>query len=594
MLQKLKMGVRLFALVGLLNILLIAVGVTGLIGMEKIVAGLKTVYEDRVVPLKDLKQIADLYAINIVDTTHKVEAGTISVDVAKKNLAEAKKEIDSIWKAYLATELVDEEKQIIARIEPLFKKADAAKDELAAILAEQPVPWEKLTIFSKERLYPAIDPIGDEISKLIQVQLDVALDVYTTDVGIYELDRTISITLIAIGVIGGSLFAYLVILSVTKPLTVLQDAIQRLAQNELTINVPYADYKNELGEMARSVVVLQTGLQKAAAAQAAENERARNFAETTKEIGAVIASAAGGDFTAQVEKRGKDGFLLEISDQVNTLVETSRRAFNAIGQSASSLASSSEELSAVSTQMSANAEESAAQAGTASSAALQVSGNMQTVSAGVEELTVSIREISANAIEASSVATKAVQEAQTTSATMGKLGDSSLEVGNVIKVISSIAEQTNLLALNATIEAARAGELGKGFAVVANEVKELARQTSSATEEIGQSIENIQSDVKSAVASMSSISGIINKINDISAVIASSVEEQAATANEIGRTVSDAAVGCDEIAKNVTSVAAVSKDTTAGAANCQAAAKELSVMAADLQSMVAKFKTTNT
>jgi len=590
-LQKLKMGYRLYSLVAVLNILLVIVGVTGVIGMGKIVGGLETVYRDRVIPLAQLKQVADLYAVNIVDTSHKVLGWNITFEEARKNLATAERDIDKIWKEFLATKLVEREKKLVAEIQPLFRKAQVAIDEMRVLLASEDRP--RLGVFNKDKLYQAIDPVGDVIAKLIQVQLDVAQETYKKDVAVYEADEFITVALIVIGLLGGAFLAYLIIRSVTDPLNKLQDSIEGLAEGKLDINIPFGDYKNELGEMSQSVSVLQAGLQKAASLQEAENRRARTFAETTKEIGAVITAAANGDFTAQVEKNGKEGFLLEISEQVNVLVGTSRDAFVAIGQSATSLASSSEELSAVSTQMSANAEESAAQAGAASSSAVQVSGNMQTVSAGVEELTVSIREISANAIEASAVATRAVEEAQATSATMGKLGDSSLEVGNVIKVISSIAEQTNLLALNATIEAARAGELGKGFAVVANEVKELARQTSSATEEIGQSIENIQSDVKTAVASMDSISAIINKINDISAVIASSVEEQAATANEIGRTVSDAAVGCDEIAKNVTSVAGVSRDTTTGAANCQQAAKELSIMAADLQSMVAKFKTSN-
>ena len=590
-LEKMKMSARLFALVGVLNILLLAVGYFGYDGMSKIVKGLETVYRDRVVPLAQLKEISDLYAVNVVDTSHKVAGWNITFAEGRKNLDIAERDIERLWKEFLATKLVDREKKLVAEIQPLFANAKVAIAEMRGILAAE--DRARLGFFNKDKLYQAIDPIGDVMSKLIKVQLDVAREVYEKDVAIFETDELISLLLIIFGVVGGSLFAFLIIRSVTVPLNNLQNVIESLAENKLDVDVPYREYKNELGEMSQSVAVLQGGLQKAASMQEAENRRARVFAETTKEIGSVISAAAAGDFTAKVEKSGKDGFLLEISEQVNTLVETSRNAFIAIGRSATSLASSSEELSAVSTQMSANAEESAAQAGAASSSAVQVSGNMQTVSAGVEELTVSIREISANAIEASAVATKAVEEAQTTSATMGKLGDSSLEVGNVIKVISSIAEQTNLLALNATIEAARAGELGKGFAVVANEVKELARQTSSATEEIGQSIENIQSDVKSAVASMTSISAIINKINDISAVIASSVEEQAATANEIGRTVSDAAVGCDEIAKNVTSVAGVSKDTTTGAANCQQAAKELSGMAADLQSMVAKFKTSN-
>jgi methyl-accepting chemotaxis protein len=173
---------------------------------------------------------------------------------------------------------------------------------------------------------------------------------------------------------------------------------------------------------------------------------------------------------------------------------------------------------------------------------------------------------------------------------MAQLGVSSQEIGNVLKVISSIAEQTNLLALNATIEAARAGDMGKGFAVVANEVKELARQTSRATEEISQNITNIQKDVRGAIASIGTISQIINKINDISSIIASAVEEQAATANEIGRTVSEAANGSTEIARNVDSVSTVSRNTSEGAANSQRAAGELAKMASELQGLVKQFK----
>ncbi|MEO8201873.1 MAG: methyl-accepting chemotaxis protein, partial [Gemmatimonadota bacterium] len=171
-----------------------------------------------------------------------------------------------------------------------------------------------------------------------------------------------------------------------------------------------------------------------------------------------------------------------------------------------------------------------------------------------------------------------------------RLGISSAEIGAVIKVITSIAQQTNLLALNATIEAARAGDAGRGFAVVANEVKELAKQTAQATDDISQKIEAIQGDTRAAVSAIAEISGIITQINDIQTIIASSVEEQTATTNEIGRNVAEAARGSAEIAQTITGVAEASQGTTEGAAQSQQAAEELAGMATELQQLVRRFR----
>src|SRR5579871_5564810 len=260
-----------------------------------------------------------------------------------------------------------------------------------------------------------------------------------------------------------------------------------------------------------------------------------------------------------------------------------------IEQNASALSSSAEELTAISQQMAGTAEETATQANIVSAASEQVSKNVNVVATGSEEMQASIREISKSANEAARVAKSAVSVADTTNRTIAKLGDSSVEIGKVIKVITSIAQQTNLLALNATIEAARAGEAGKGFAVVANEVKELAKQTAKATEEIGQKIDAIQSDTKGAVQAIGEISGIINQINDISNSIASAVEEQTVTTNEIGRSVNEAAKGVDDIARNIGGVAVAAKNTTQGAADTQKASQELSQMAGRLQGVVSKF-----
>jgi methyl-accepting chemotaxis protein len=265
-------------------------------------------------------------------------------------------------------------------------------------------------------------------------------------------------------------------------------------------------------------------------------------------------------------------------------------AVRGIVQNAHALATASEELTSVSQQMGATAEETTAQANVVSAASEQVSKNVQTVATGTEEMSASIREIAKNANEAARVATNAVKVAETTNVTVAKLGESSADIGKVIKVITSIAQQTNLLALNATIEAARAGEAGKGFAVVANEVKELAKETAKATEDIGQKIEAIQGDTRGAVQAIGEIGSIINQINDISNTIASAVEEQTATTNEITRNVTEAAKGSAEIAENITGVAQAARSTSDGAAETQRASGELARMAAELQTLVAKFK----
>ena len=247
-------------------------------------------------------------------------------------------------------------------------------------------------------------------------------------------------------------------------------------------------------------------------------------------------------------------------------------------------------LDAISLQLTNNAEETAAQANIVSAASEEVSKNVEVVATGSQQMLSSIREISKSANEAARVAKQAVSVAETTNSTIAKLGVSSSEIGKVIKVITSIAQQTNLLALNATIEAARAGEAGKGFAVVANEVKELAKQTAKATEEIGVKIETIQTDTNSSVSAIAEVSAIINQINDISSIIAAAVEEQTATTNEISRNVAQAAQGISDIARNISGVATAARNTSAGAGETQVAAGGLSAASKELDGLVERMR----
>jgi methyl-accepting chemotaxis protein len=282
-------------------------------------------------------------------------------------------------------------------------------------------------------------------------------------------------------------------------------------------------------------------------------------------------------------------FATDVTAQVRTRLDL-HALVERLTASADAVAAASRGLSTVSEHMAANADETATQANVASAAAEQVSRNIATVATGTEEMGASIKEIAKSASEAARVATAAVRVAEKTNATVAKLGESSAEIGNVVKVITSIAQQTNLLALNATIEAARAGEAGKGFAVVANEVKELAKQTARATEDIGRRIEAIQTDTRSAVEAIGQISGVINQINDIQTTIAGAVEEQTATTGEIGRNVAEAAMGSAEIAQSVAGVAQAARGTTEGAGETRHAADDLARMAGELQALVSRFR----
>ena len=316
---------------------------------------------------------------------------------------------------------------------------------------------------------------------------------------------------------------------------------------------------------------------------------ARGIVRSLARVEAVCEGLERGDLTVTtgLASRDEPGRMGRALDNAMTRL---RQTVLTIDGSATSLAGAAEQMSGVTAQISSSAEEASAQAQAVSTAAEEVARSVDTVSAGSEQIGASIREISQNASEAARVATEAVAITATTSATMNKLGESSAEIGNVVKVITSIAEQTNLLALNATIEAARAGDAGKGFAVVASEVKDLAQETARATEDIARRVEAIQADTSGAVGAIEQISQVIARISDFQTTIASAVEEQTATTAEMSRSVAGAATGVGEIAANITGVAEAARVTSHGVTESQQATDDLARMSAQLSTLVSSFR----
>ena len=307
-------------------------------------------------------------------------------------------------------------------------------------------------------------------------------------------------------------------------------------------------------------------------------------------VASVLDSVADGDLTGSVRVRSTDE-VGRMGGALNTAIASVRATVTAVGASSDTLAGQAEATRRTTRSLAADAERTSAQAGVVAAAAEQVSRNVQVVGAGAEQMSASIREIAENTHEAARVAEQATAVAAATNDQVTRLGTSSQEIGAVVKVITTIAEQTNLLALNATIEAARAGEAGKGFAVVAGEVKELAQETARATDDIARRVEAIQADTDGAVAAIGEISAIIASINDYQMTIASAVEEQTATTNEMSRGVTEAATGASEIAAHITGVAAAAQTTTGVLAEMGSSISDLGQMSEDLRERVNSFRT---
>jgi methyl-accepting chemotaxis protein/chemotaxis signal transduction protein len=549
------------------------------------------IYQDQLLPLVALSDIQD-------------DIQRIRQDAYKMFTPLDPKEVREVVEQARALDrsLIERTEQFQSRLSSEEEKAGFARLRAAAEAYRrhrEDNQYAQLLAGRKEEAFQAAKDGGPKYEALIKEMREVvagkqasARKQFEAAEAVYQSSRATLLGLVAAGLLLGQALGLAIARLIARPLRDTVAVLLAVSAGDLSRRVAAAG-RDEVGRMAAALNGAIEALARAAEQEKQQAERERRQAEELQaKVAALLEAvqAAGrGDLTHPVTVQGEDA-IGQMGRGLQAFLADLAGHVARIADEACTLAGSSEELTAVSQKMSATAEETSGQANVVAAAAEQVSKNVETVAAGTEQMSVSIREIAKNAHEAAQVAQVAVKVAQAANAAIARLGESSAEIGKVVKVITSIAEQTKLLALNATIEAARAGEAGQGFAVVANEVKELAKETARATEDIGRKVEAIQADTGDAVSSMTQIGSVIGQVNDISETIASAVEEQTATTSEISSNVAEAAKGSAEIAQSITGVAKAAQETLWGASEGQRAAQELARMAGGLQALVGQFR----
>jgi methyl-accepting chemotaxis protein len=579
--MRLTIKQKLYGLMGVVGTVALILTAVAWWAQSTMMTRLTQLHDDRMVPVKQLSAIGAAYAVNVVDAAHKVRGGSFTAEEGLKNLDDAAGIIEREWAAYLATTLTDEEQRLIEEAKAELGVADAAVDRLRTLFRSG--DREALARYADTELYPAIDPLGTEISNLITLQLNVASEIKAAADAQGQFINLLEVLLavLCLGVVGGGIWT--VRQGVLVPLAGMTGAMRRLADKDLTVNIPALGQADEMGAMAASVDVFKQSLIEGerlrAAEVAAQAEQQRLRAEQDR------LKAEQEQLRAQQEQER----VAAEARQRQAMLDFAADFERGVGGVVDAVSSAATELQATARSMAETAEETAREAQSVAVASDQATANMQTVAAAGEQMAASIQEISRQVSLANDISGKAVHDAQATDAQITSLSDAAARIGEVVTLINEIASQTNLLALNATIEAARAGEAGKGFAVVASEVKALASQTARATDEIAQQVATMQAATEHSVTAIKAIGGTIASISQASGAIAAAVEEQSVSTREISANVQQAARGTEAVSHGIGGVNQAASQTGAAAAQVLGAAEDLARGAETLRRQVGDF-----